>query len=233
MIYIEQIILIDLLIHHTIVFFTGVLTLINVNRGRIIISDILNIIIVVLYFMFNINLKWQLGLILIIAIIIFKKNIVALMVYFLLNTTLGCISSIIYFNYNYHWFYVLFILFLLLIIVLFYIFKYKGLIKRGLYYECILKKGRRRLALFLDTGNRLYDDENKAVIIINAKYKAYCQKSLHSVDIETINGSTKEVCYKCNDLYIKIKRKYIRFTGSIIFRDNIGDGIIGLNVLGG
>lgn len=233
MIYIEQIILIDLLIHHTIVFFTGVLTLINVNRGRIIISDILNIIIVVLYFMFHINLKWKLGLILIIAIIIFKKNIVALMVYFLLNTTLGGISSIIYFNYNYHWFYVLFILFLLLIIVLFYIFKYKGLIKRGLYYECILKKGRRRLALFLDTGNRLYDDENKAVIIINAKYKAYCQKSLHSVDIETINGSTKEVCYKCNDLYIKIKRKYIRFTGSIIFRDNIGDGIIGLNVLGG
>ena len=233
MIYIEQIILIDLLIHHTIVFFTGVLTLINVNRGRIIISDILNIIIVVLYFMFHINLKWQLCLILIIAIIIFKKNIVALMVYFLLNTTLGGISSIIYFNYNYHWFYVLFILFLLLIIVLFYIFKYKGLIKRGLYYECILKKGRRRLALFLDTGNRLYDDENKAVIIINAKYKAYCQKSLHSVDIETINGSTKEVCYKCNDLYIKIKRKYIRFTGSIIFRNNIGDGIIGLNVLGG
>lgn len=233
MIYIEQIILIDLLIHHIIVFFTGVLTLINVNRGRIIISDILNIIIVVLYFMFHINLKWQLGLILIIAIIIFKKNIVALMVYFLLNATLGGISSIIYFNYNYHWFYVLFILFLLLIIVLFYIFKYKGLIKRGLYYECILKKRRRRLALFLDTGNRLYDDENKAVIIINAKYKAYCQKSLHSVDIETINGSTKEVCYKCNDLYIKIKRKYIRFTGSIIFRDNIGDGIIGLNVLGG
>lgn len=233
MIYIEQIILIDLLIHHTIVFFTGVLTLINVNRGRIIISDILNIIIVVLYFMLHINLKWQLGLILIIAIIIFKKNIVALMVYFLLNTTLGGISSIIYFNYNYHWFYVLFILFLLLIIVLFYIFKYKGLIKRGLYYECIFKKRRRRLALFLDTGNRLYDDENKAVIIINAKYKAYCQKSLHSVDIETINGSTKEVCYKCNDLYIKIKRKYIRFTGSIIFRDNIGDGIIGLNVLGG
>lgn len=233
MIYIEQIILIDLLIHHIIVFFTGVLTLINVNRGRIIISDILNIIIVVLYFMLHINLKWQLGLILIIAIIIFKKNIVALMVYFLLNTTLGGISSIIYFNYNYHWFYVLFILFLLLIIVLFYIFKYKGLIKRGLYYECILKKGRRRLALFLDTGNRLYDDENKAVIIINAKYKAYCQKSLHSVDIETINGSTKEVCYKCNDLYIKIKRKYIRFTWSIIFRDNIGDGIIGLNVLGG
>lgn len=233
MIYIEQIILIDLLIHHTIVFFTGVLTLINVNRGRIIISDILNIIIVVLYFMFHINLKLQLGLILIIAIIIFKKNIVALMVYFLLNTTLGGISSIIYFNYNYHWFYVLFILFLLLIIVLFYIFKYKGLIKRGLYYECIFKKRRRRLALFLDTGNRLYDDENKAVIIINAKYKAYCQKSLHSVDIETINGSTKEVCYKCNDLYIKIKRKYIRFTGSIIFRDNIGDGIIGLNVLGG
>lgn len=183
--------------------------------------------------MFHINLKWQLGLILIIAIIIFKKNIVALMVYFLLNTTLGGISSIIYFNYNYHWFYVLFILFLLLIIVLFYIFKYKGLIKRGLYYECIFKKRRRRLALFLDTGNRLYDDENKAVIIINAKYKAYCQKSLHSVDIETINGSTKEVCYKCNDLYIKIKRKYIRFTGSIIFRDNIGDGIIGLNVLGG
>ena len=157
MIYIEQIILIDLLIHHTIVFFTGVLTLINVNRGRIIISDILNIIIVVLYFMFHINLKWQLGLILIIAIIIFKKNIVALMVYFLLNTTLGGISSIIYFNYNYHWFYVLFILFLLLIIVLFYIFKYKGLIKRGLYYECIFKKRRRRLALFLDTGNRLYD----------------------------------------------------------------------------
>lgn len=233
MIYIEQIILIDLLIHHTIVFFTGVLTLINVNRGRIIISDILNIIIVVLYFMFHINFKWQLGLILIIAIIIFKKNIVALMVYFLLNTTLGGISSIIYFNYNYHWFYVLFILLLLLIIVLFYIFKYKGLIKRGLYYECIFKKRRRRLALFLDTGNRLYDDENKAVIIINAKYKAYCQKSLHSVDIETINGSTKEVCYKCNDLYIKIKRKYIRFTGSIIFRDNIGDGIIGLNVLGG
>lgn len=233
MIYIEQIILIDLLIHHTIVFFTGVLTLINVNRGRIIISDILNIIIVVLYFMFHINLKWQLGLILIIAIIIFKKNIVALMVYFLLNTTLGGISSIIYFNYNYHWFYVLFILLLLLIIVLFYIFKYKELIKRGLYYECIFKKRRRRLALFLDTGNRLYDDENKAVIIINAKYKAYCQKSLHSVDIETINGSTKEVCYKCNDLYIKIKRKYIRFTGSIIFRDNIGDGIIGLNVLGG
>lgn len=233
MIYIEQIILIDLLIHHIIVFFTGVLTLINVNRGRIIISDILNIIIVVLYFMFHINLKWQLGLILIIAIIIFKKNIVALMVYFLLNTTLGGISSIIYFNYNYHWFYVLFILFLLLIIVLFYIFKYKGLIKRGLYYECIFKKRRRRLALFLDTGNRLYDDENKAVIIINAKYKAYCQKSQHSVDIETINGSTKEVCYKCNDLYIKIKRKYIRFTGSIIFRDNIGDGIIGLNVLGG
>ena len=183
--------------------------------------------------MFHINLKWQLGLILIIAIIIFKKNIVALMVYFLLNTTLGGISSIIYFNYNYHWFYVLFILFLLLIIVLFYIFKYKGLIKRGLYYECIFKKKRRRLALFLDTGNRLYDDENKAVIIINAKYKAYCQKSLHSVDIETINGQTKEVCYKCNDLYIKIKRKYVRFTGSIIFRDNIGDGIIGLNVLGG
>lgn len=233
MIYIEQIILIDLLIHHIIVFFTGVLTLINVNKGRIIISDILNIIIVVLYFMLHINLKWQLGLILIIAIIIFKKNIVALMVYFLLNATLGGISSIIYFNYNYHWFYVLFILFLLLIIVLFYIFKYKGLIKRGLYYECIFKKRRRRLALFLDTGNRLYDDENKAVIIINAKYKAYCQKSLHSVDIETINGSTKEVCYKCNDLYIKIKRKYIRFTGSIIFRDNIGDGIIGLNVLGG
>lgn len=233
MIYIEQIILIDLLIHHIIVFFTGVLTLINVNKGRIIISDILNIIIVVLYFMFHINLKWQLGLILIIAIIIFKKNIVALMVYFLLNATLGGISSIIYFNYNYHWFYVLFILFLLLIIVLFYIFKYKGLIKRGLYYECIFKKKRRKLALFLDTGNRLYDDENKAVIIINAKYKTYCQKSLHSVDIETINGSTKEVCYKCNDLYIKIKRKYIRFTGSIIFRDNIGDGIIGLNVLGG
>ena len=233
MIYIEQIILIDLLIHHIIVFFTGVLTLINVNKGRIIISDILNIIIVVLYFMFHINLKWQLGLILIIAIIIFKKNIVALMVYFLLNATLGGISSIIYFNYNYHWFYVLFILFLLLIIVLFYIFKYKGLIKGGLYYECIFKKKRRKLALFLDTGNRLYDDENKAVIIINAKYKTYCQKSLHSVDIETINGSTKEVCYKCNDLYIKIKRKYIRFTGSIIFRDNIGDGIIGLNVLGG
>lgn len=233
MIYIEQIILIDLLIHHIIVFFTGVLTLINVNKGRIIISDILNIIIVVLYFMFHINLKWQLGLILIIAIIIFKKNIVALMVYFLLNATLGGISSIIYFNYNYHWFYVLFILFLLLIIVLFYIFKYKWLIKRGLYYECIFKKKRRKLALFLDTGNRLYDDENKAVIIINAKYKTYCQKSLHSVDIETINGSTKEVCYKCNDLYIKIKRKYIRFTGSIIFRDNIGDGIIGLNVLGG
>lgn len=233
MIYIEQIILIDLLIHHIIVFFTGVLTLINVNRGRIIISDILNIIIVVSYFMFHTNLKWQLCLILIIAIIIFKKNIVALMVYFLLNATLGGISSIIYFNYNYHWFYVLFILLLLLIIVLFYIFKYKGLIKRGLYYECIFKKKRRRLALFLDTGNRLYDDENKAVIIINAKYKAYCQKSLHSVDIETINGQTKEVCYKCNDLYIKIKRKYIRFTGSIIFRDNIGDGIIGLNVLGG
>lgn len=53
------------------------------------------------------------------------------------------------------------------------------------------------------------------------------------IEINTINGSTREVSYQCRDFYILIKRRYIRFTGSVIFRDNVGDGIIGLNVIGG
>ena len=183
--------------------------------------------------MLHISLKWELLLVLLMEIIIFKKNIVSIIVYFFLNIALGGISSIIYFNFNYHWFYLLFILLIFIISGLIYLFKYKGILKKALYYEARIDGLKSKLFLFLDTGNKLYDNENNPIIIINKKYKNYLKASNNVIEINTINGSTKEVCYKCEGFYIKIKRKYIKFRGSIILRDNIGDGIIGLGLIGG
>lgn len=233
MIYIEQIILIDLLIHHILVLFTGLITLIDISKKRLLISDLLSVLIVISYFELHFNIRWEWCFIMLVAVISFRANWLAALVYFLLNATLGGISSILYFNYNYHWFYLLIILVIFLLIIFYYLYKYKGLVKKGLYYEAKLKGSAKKLFLYLDTGNKLFDNKNRAVIILNKKYMRYFTIKEDLIEINTINGSTREVSYQCRDFYILIKRRYIRFTGSVIFRDNVGDGIIGLNVIGG
>lgn len=234
MIYIEQIIFIDLLIHHIFLYLTNLLTINNINKLRLFISDIFNIMLIILYVYLNINVKIEILLIILISLISFTvKKILSIIIYILLNTSLGGIANIIYLNYNYHFKYLYILLLVYLIIIFLYKLKYKNIPKISLYYSILIKDINIRIKVYLDTGNLLVDNNKEGILILNIKYKSDLFINNGYINISTINDTLKEECFKCKNLYIKYKRKYHKFKGSIIFKDINQEGIIGLKSIGG
>lgn len=234
MIYIEQIIFIDLLIHHMFLYLTNLLTINNINKLRLLMSDILNIILIILYIYFNINIKIEILFIFLISLISFNiKNVLSIMIYMMLNASLGGIANIIYLNYNYHYQYLYILIIVYLIIVFLYKVKYKNIPKISLYYTILIKDINIRINAYLDTGNLLVDNNKEGILILNTKYKSDLFINNGYINISTINDTLKEECFKCKNLYIKYKRKYHKFKGSIIFKDINQEGIIGLKSIGG
>ncbi len=234
MIYIEQIIFIDLLIHHMFLYLTNLLTINNINKLRLLMSDILNIILIISYIYFNINIKIEILFIFLISLILFNiKNILSIMIYIMLNTSLGGIANIIYLNYNYHYQYLYILIIVYLIIIFLYKVKYKNIPKISLYYTVLIKDINTKINAYLDTGNLLVDNNKEGILILNIKYKSDLFINNGYINISTINDTLKEECFKCKNLYIKYKRKYHKFKGSIIFKDINQECIIGLKSIGG
>lgn len=233
MIYIEQIALLDFLIHHIFYYLTCLICCSTLSKIRLILGDLLNLLCLITYFIFHYDIKIEFVFILIIGIITFEHRPFPIFIYFFLNVSLGGIANVIYNSFNYHWYYTVIII-LCYLTMIFIFFKYnKRIIHRGLYYKARFKNEGVDILLFLDTGNSLVDYDNQPVIILNKKYIKYLSMSSRYIEISTINGRSKEACYKCNDLYIKINKRYVKYKGSIILKSNVFDGIIGLKAIGG
>lgn len=236
MVYIELIILTDLIIHHVFVYATSLFLFIRVKCYRLLISDIFNLLLLWLYIRYHILLPVQVILIIVICYITFhKQKIKASLLYLAFNMMLGGLAEILYLGGELNWYLLLIILSALLILIITYKVVFKKIKDKALIYQMIIIERKKRLVLdvYLDTGNFMQDEHNNPVIIVNNKYKKIFKRKDSMVLCQTVNNTSFLPTYKFDNAYIKLDGHYIEVDGTIVFSNIAFEGMIGLDILGG
>lgn len=236
MVYIEGIILVDLIIHHVFVYATSLFLFIRVKKIRLVISDLANILLLWLYVTYRISFMYQIVFIIVISLATFhKQKIKASLLYLGLNMILGGMAEILYLGGILNEKLLIAILVLLLIVLIIYKTICKSIKSKELVYQLILIEKKKRLVLdvYLDTGNFLQDEHNNSVIIVNKKYKSYFKRLDSKVLCQTVNNTSFIPTYKFDNAYLKLNNHYVEIEGSIAFSNIAFEGMIGLDILGG
>lgn len=219
-IYVEKIIIFNVVIHLLLIFITRYLTNNKINRIGLLIGVILGIINMYIYFFLNIIIVNYL-LFIIIPSVTFK-SIKSTLLYIMFNLILGGITGVINLSINYYYE----VIFLCSISILLFIYilrkepnNYKIDIN-GKIYNC-----------FYDTGC-IVSIGLTPVIILNSKYNLQLEY-FTTLEVNTIAGVTTHKVYKASSVYLLNNNKKTEKYCLIILSDIDYDVIIGKNFLGG
>ncbi len=235
--YIEKILLVDSVIHYSLVNVSSYLTLSKVNKRRFLISILLNLIMVSCYILGQRGIGIYLTSSIICIYPFYTKNIKKIFkpsfIYLMLNFLLGGIVEAVYLTSIVSTLFIFIILVILIISVVIYKLIYNIKINlNNLYYDLILidKKNKYIVKAYLDTGNFM-ESNNRSIMILNIG-KTIGRKI--GVDYSTSISGTKEISlYEVDRIYLKKDKKYIEIDAYLIYENIKFDALIGLNIIGG
>lgn len=218
-IYVEKIIIFNILIHLTLVFATRYLTNDKVRKVGLISSVLLGVINMYIFFFTPSFINYI--LIIIIALICFK-SIKSTLLYIMFNLILGGITGVINLSIQYYYETIL-LCSISIIIFIYFLRKEKNEYKISInnkIYNC-----------FYDTGC-IISLGLTPVIVVNANLNIELVY-FSDIEINTIEGINIHKVYKAKDVYL-IKNKVKIYKNCLIIKSNIDyDVIIGKNFIGG
>lgn len=222
-IYIEKIVVLNVLIHILLILGVRYLTNNKTSLLKTIISIIIGIINLYFFFLCNLGILHYF-IFLIIGILPFY-NIKSTLLYLMFNIILGGITGIINLSINYY--YEVIFLSCFVIFILIYILK-----KDIKHINVIINTDKEyKFKCFYDTGC-IINIGFTPVIVLNEKYNINLEY-FTSIDINTIAGCTKHKVYKANNVYLLNKNKKIEKHCLIILSNIDYEVMIGKNFLGG
>lgn len=237
--YIEEIILVNLLIHIIFIFITSYLFSQKINIFLLIISALLDIVYLIMYLLIPYALEpYRYLFILIISILPFinrgiAKAILEAIIYWMLNITLGGTSGIIYkLNTNPYLVY----LAITLIFGIFNVyFAYKRLHYRNTHFEYQIRiidnNKNYQFIGFCDTGNFLLSNGNIPIVFMNKKIKI--GKFVKYLDCQTVTGKRRIRLYKVDKFQLLINGSYYEKDVYLSYADINYQMMFGLALLGG
>lgn len=238
MVYIEEIIIIDTLIHIFFLNITGYISYLKLKKLNIVFSIILNILSIIIYVYLIKNIYINLMFFLLISLVSFyrkkKKNYIKeVLIYLTLNLIFGGINQIFYINILYNRYLTLILLFGFIFFTIFFITKGKfSFNKDNLVYDFIIIYNNKKLdlKLYLDTGNFLQSEDYLPIIILNKKYQigSFYKKE----NCYTITGSKEIELYKVDEIYLSLG-KLKKVEAYITFASMEYDGMCGLKIIEG
>lgn len=219
-IYVEKIVLLNVIIHLSIVFIVVYLTNNTINKKGLFIGSIIGVINLYLYFFVNIMYIHYICFFLIVLITF--KDIKSTLLYLMLNFILGGISGVVNISINYY--YEVIVACTLVIFLLVYLLKnksdsYKIIINDNIY-KC-----------FYDTGC-IINIGLTPIIIVNENLNLDLE-FFTTIEINTIAGTTIHEVYKANNIYLLNNNKKIEKYCLIIISKIDYEVIVGKNFLGG
>lgn len=239
MIYIEKLILIDLLIHISFIYLTSMICAIKVRKINILFSSIINIVLIIIYIYFYKNILLNLFFSVVIALISFlgvtiKMIIKEAILYLLLNILLGGLSEILYIcNIKGCLALIALVFFMTTIVIAYMIFFKINISFNCLIYEMYIvhKRKKYRLIGYLDTGNFMQSENNVPVIVLSTKYKI--GDFIKNERCITISGQKELKLYKVDNIYLKIKKRYKPINAYIVYSHLNYDCMFGLKIIEG
>lgn len=235
--YIEIIILINLIIHISIVRLCLYILRQKPSYIFIFLSVVADIVYVILYLLMPYEVEaYKYVFIFLISALPFlnkeiSKTLTLSSIYLMLNFMLGGMSEQLYLIIN-NFFAVILGLFLiyLVIFIVFYSKKFKN---KSLYYEILITDNKKRYKLvgYCDTGNFLTDENNIPIVFINKKIKVGKYKK--NIIVNTVSLSKELRLYEVDSFLIKINKKYIKKDVYLAYGDISFMVLFGLDILGG
>ncbi|MBE6137790.1 MAG: hypothetical protein E7176_05285 [Erysipelotrichaceae bacterium] len=237
--YLEIIILINLAIHLSFIMVANYIFKQKKNRLMIFLSCILDIIYILMYVYIPYILEpYRFVFIFIISILPFVtkgliKALMLLLVYLLLNFTLGGSAGILYKIINNFYVVLISLFIILLIISICSLYKKTHSYNSSFIYPVFISDGIHSFYLdgYCDTGNFLTTDENIPIVFLNRKISIGRYK--RNIIVTTVSTKKEIMLYEVKEFKIKIKNKYVKRDVYIAYADISHMVMFGLNILGG
>jgi hypothetical protein len=237
-VYYEKLLLIDFSISYILIYLICRFFSIKVNKKRIILLLIFNVINIILFIKMEENYKYiELLFPFSNTIFLFWKEKIFLRLkisflfifeYFILGG-----FNIIILSYIKNYYLTLIIILILFILFFEYVLnvRIKEIPLDTLYYD--IKINDIFLKAFLDTGNLVFDDYNDLpIIFINDKYKINYLKKVSKINVSSIGNNKRNIdLFETNEIYIKINNHFIKKDCLIGFIEIEFDSIIGINMI--
>lgn len=222
-IYIEKIVIINVLIHLLLILATRYLTNNKINKNKTIISIVIGIINLYFYFLFNLYLLHY--VIFIITSILPFKNIKSTLLYIILNFILGGVTGVV--NLSISYFYEVILLCSIIMFIFIYILK-----KDNKQINIIIKTDKEYMfKCFYDTGC-LINIGLTPVVVLSDKFDINLEY-FTNIKINTIAGETLHNVYKAKNVYVVDNNSKIEKHCLIIISNIDYEVIVGKNFLGG
>ncbi len=225
-IYIEKIIILNIIIHLLLVVTTNFITSNKSKKKLIVISTILgsgNLFCSLFYP--NTMYTYSYFIVIIISFISFF-NIKSTLIYLMLNFILGGISGVVNLSINYYYE----VIIISTIVILFIIFYFKN--QHCNEFKIIIKENKEyKLNAFYDSGC-LINIGLTPIIILNEKFDIDLE-FFTTFNVDTIGGTTTHKVYKANNIFLIENNKKIEKQCLIIKANIAYDVIIGKNFIGG
>lgn len=222
-IYIEKIVIINVLIHLLLILATRYLTNNKINKNKTIISIVIGIINLYFYFLFNLYLLHY--VLFIITSILPFNNIKSTLLYIILNFILGGVTGVV--NLSISYFYEVILLCSIIMFIFIYILK-----KDNKQINIIIKTDKEYMfKCFYDTGC-LINIGLTPVIVLSDKFDINLEY-FTNIKINTIAGETLHNVYKAKNVYVVDNNSKIEKHCLIIISNIDYEVIVGKNFLGG
>lgn len=222
-IYIEKIVIINVLIHLLLILATRYLTNNKINKNKTIISIVIGIINLYFYFLFNLYLLHY--VLFIITSILPFNNIKSTLLYIILNFILGGVTGVV--NLSISYFYEVILLCSIIMFIFIYILK-----KDNKQINIIIKTDKEYMfKCFYDTGC-LINIGLTPVIVLSDKFDINLEY-FTNIKINTIAGETLHNVYKAKNVYVVDNNSKTEKHCLIIISNIDYEVIVGKNFLGG
>lgn len=237
--YIEIIVLTNMLIHFVLIKTTFILLKTKMNYYTTIISCFLDGIYILFYLYFPYELEvYRYLVITFLSIMPFihkgiVKGLVLMLVYWMLNFTLGGSSGVLYNVMNHYT-----VVFICLAVIIIFCIVY-SLIKKfhfdpfDLEYDILIEDKDKKYYLsgFCDTGNFLASEDNIPIVFIRNNLKI--GNFYKMININTVSTNKQIPIYEVDSFKIKIKNKYVKKDVYIAYGDIAFNVMFGTDLLGG
>lgn len=238
MVYIEEIIAIDVLIHLSFVYLTDIFCIERVRLFNLILSISINILLIFFYLYGYKNMLLTYGIILLISFsAFFKLNLKAMIrevfVYFSFNFLFGGLASVLYLSDRLKFWEILLLFILLNMIIIIYHLIYNGYFQlKGLLYKVILEEKNHKYVIrgYLDTGNFMLHNEIP-ILVLSKKY--HIGKKVAVDEAYTISGNKTIELYKVDHVYVYSNKRYSERNAYIAYSKLHFDAMFGIKFLEG
>ncbi len=225
-IYIEKVIIFNILIHLLLVLITYYITNNKVNKIMLIISLLIGSVYMFVYLLFPHNIFFSYIIIILIGYIP-TKQLKSTLIYFMLNFTLGGIVGVI--NLSLKYYYEILLMFSILLLFIFIYIKNKD--SNQFKHIVIVSNKEYKLKAFVDTGCDINLGFTPIIIIsecIDIELEYFTD-----LEVDTINGKKIQKVFKAKRVFLLKKNTKIEKNCLFIISKIDFDVIVGINFLGG